>query len=83
MKAHIIKIGNSKGLRFPKVILDQCGFGNTVELRIEGHRLIIEAVSDTRAGWDEAFESMASLQDDAPLLNENADTHFEQDEWTW
>lgn len=83
MRADIIKIGNSQGLRLPKVILEQCGFGQSVELRVEGNSLIIEAVSEVRSGWDRAFQGLAAAQDDAPLLNEASGNQFDQDEWTW
>jgi antitoxin MazE len=83
MRADIIKIGNSQGLRLPKAILEQCGFVQSVELRVEGNCLIIEAVSQIRAGWDEAFHGMAAVGDDTPLLNEAEHNGFDQDEWTW
>jgi len=83
MRAEIIKIGNSQGLRLPKVILEQCGFGQTVELRVEGNCLIIEPISEVRAGWDAAFQSLGAAQDDAPLLNEFSGNQFDQDEWAW
>jgi antitoxin MazE len=83
MRADIIKIGNSQGLRLPKAILEQCGFGRSVQLRVEGNCLIIEPISETRAGWDEAFQGMATLMDDASLLNEQAENQFDLDEWTW
>ena len=83
MRADIIKIGNSQGLRLPKVILEQCGFGQSVELRVEGNCLIIEAISEIRSGWDTTFQALAAAQDDAALLNEASSNQFDQDEWTW
>ena len=41
MKVERVRIGNSRGIRIPKPILEQCGFGNTVELRVENDCLVI------------------------------------------
>ena len=68
MKADLIRIGNSKGIRIPKAVLDQCGFGQQVEMRVEAGSLIISPVKAARSGWDEAFRTMAERGDDAALL---------------
>ena len=41
MKTELVRIGNSRGIRIPKPIIEQCGFGERVELRVENHRLIV------------------------------------------
>ena len=41
MRAEIIRIGNSKGLRIPKVVLEQCGIKSAVDLRVKDHSLIV------------------------------------------
>ena len=59
MKLRLVAIGNSRGLRLPKAILEQCRLENEVELEIEAGRLIIKpARRSTRKGWDEAFKKM-------------------------
>ena len=83
MKADIIRIGNSQGVRIPKAVIDQCGFGPRVEMRIEGERLVITRVMATRSGWDEAFKAMAGRGDDAALLPENLRHGFDDTEWEW
>lgn len=30
MQTKIVKIGNSQGIRIPKKVLEQCGFGSSV-----------------------------------------------------
>jgi antitoxin MazE len=64
MKTHLIRIGNSRGIRIPEPLLAQTGLQDEVELEVEGHRLIISALSHPRAGWEEAFEAMARQGDD-------------------
>lgn len=81
MKASLVRIGNSKGLRIPKPILEQCGFGSEVELVVEPGRLIVLPLRSARAGWEEAF---ASIDEDQPLLMpDELSSTFDVEEWTW
>ena len=83
MKAELIRIGNSRGIRIPKAVLDQCGFRRQVEMRVEGASLIISPVEGARGGWDEAFKAMAERGDDAALLPESLEHSFDEAEWEW
>lgn len=81
MKASIIKIGNSHGIRIPKPLLDQCGFENEVELEVRNHSLVIKPAKKTRKNWDSAFQKMGQNKDDQ--LIEIASTDWENGEWEW
>lgn len=81
MKASIIKIGNSQGLRIPKPILEQCGFTHEVELEVHEKELIIRPVSHPRQNWDKAFKAMAWNGDDT--LIESPGSKWDRDEWEW
>ena len=83
MKADLIRIGNSRGIRIPKAVIEQCGFDRTVELRVEGNSLVITPGRTVREGWDEAFKRMAEQGDDAPLLPEDLTNRFDESEWEW
>lgn len=84
MKASIIRIGNSKGIRLPKTILEQCQLKDTVELEVEGNAVIIRSVHAPRSGWSEAFSEMAQFKDDQLLDQDNAmDTEWDRSEWRW
>ena len=67
MKTNIVRIGNSKGMRLPKPILDQSGLEGAVEIEVEGHRLVIRAAHAARGGWDQAFAARAKKGDDTLL----------------
>jgi len=58
MKVDIIPIGNSKGIRIPKVLLEECGFGESAQIAIENNQLVLSPVLKRRSGWDEAFKAM-------------------------
>jgi antitoxin MazE len=82
IKTRIIKIGNSQGIRIPKILLEQSGIDGEVEIQVEGDRLTIRRTSQIRSGWDEAFATMAELQEDR-LLDKTTATDWEQNEWEW
>jgi antitoxin MazE len=81
MKAKLQKIGNSKGIRIPKAMLDEIGLETTVELSIENGRLVIAPVRSTRQDWEERFQDLAVRE--SALLPENLENEFDRDEWTW
>ena len=81
MKVDIVPIGNSRGVRIPKAMLEQCGFDKTAELVVADGRLILRPTTAVRHGWDDAFRRMAERQDDS-LLDAPAPA-FDDAEWTW
>lgn len=82
MKASIIKIGNSQGLRIPKPIIKQCGFADEVELEVHNHALVIKSLRHPRQGWENAFKEMAENRDDT-LLDAATGTRWDEEEWKW
>jgi antitoxin MazE len=84
MKAKIVRIGNSRGLRIPKPLLEEAGLEGDVEMHVEGHRLVVTPADRPRAGWDEAFEEMSRAGDDVLLDGDVVvPTQWEEDGWEW
>lgn len=81
MKAQIIQIGNSQGIRIPKVLLEESRIAGEVEVALHPDGILIRNVQKPRAGWDEAFRSMAENEDDE--LTAAAPTGFDKKEWQW
>ena len=81
MKASIIQIGNSQGLRIPKPILKQCGFNGEVELEVHDKELIIKSATRSRQNLEIAFKAMAGNEDDQ--LIEFAQNQWDEEEWEW
>ena len=78
----IVPIGNSKGIRIPKAILEQCHFTKEVDLRVEGDTVILKSISKKpREGWEEAFKTMHEKGEDSPLLDDTLDVNIK--EWQW
>jgi antitoxin MazE len=65
MKTRIVRIGNSKGICIPKLLLEQAGLTGEVEITAENGSLVIRPVKSPRAGWATAFQEMARRGDDA------------------
>lgn len=82
IRTRIVKIGNSQGIRIPKLLLEQSGLNAEVEVEVEGDRLVIRTAPRQRAGWDAAFAAMAENHDDS-LLDDLTPTAWDATEWDW
>jgi antitoxin MazE len=83
MRAEIIKIGNSKGLRIPKAVLEQCRMKNAVNLMVEDHMLIVTPYEEVRVGWEKGFQLMAKNGDDSLLDTDFIMHSWDEEEWQW
>ena len=83
VRSHIVRIGNSQGIRIPKALLAKCRLEDEVELDSREGYLIVRPVRAPREGWDEAFQAMAAAGDDTPLDGTDNETEWERDEWQW
>ncbi|MCW5213662.1 AbrB/MazE/SpoVT family DNA-binding domain-containing protein [Desulfobulbus sp. TB] len=83
MRARVIKIGNSRGLRIPKPILEQTGIVDDVEIKVEKNQIIIRPVKNARDGWDDAFKVMGQRGDDDLIFDENISHSWDEEEWQW
>jgi antitoxin MazE len=82
MLASVIQIGNSRGIRLPKRILNELNIKDEVELIVNKDKLIIKGVEKKpRQGWNEAFAKMSNDKADKLLLPEDIDD--ETFEWDW
>jgi antitoxin MazE len=84
MRANIIRIGNSQGIRIPKVLLEQSRLGTEVELDVEDNTIVIAPVSRPRTGWEEKFRLLAESGVDGMLDDDTGEqTEWDKDEWEW
>ena len=82
MKAQIVQIGNSQGLRIPKVLLEESGIMGEVELEIHAEGILIRNISKPRADWDSRFELLRDHDNDV-MAELPAGSRFETREWQW
>lgn len=70
MEISVINIGNSKGIRLPKALLEQYNIGDTLEMVLEKERIILKPKSVPRKGWEEFFKQMHRNGDDTLLIDD-------------
>lgn len=80
MEISIIKIGNSKGFRLPKAILEKYNISDKIELILEKGQIILRPISEPRKNWDKAFKKMNDAGDDQLLFDDIFDDE-NFDEW--
>ena len=82
IRSKVVKIGNSRGIRIPRAVLEQAGLTDEVEMSVEGNRLIIQAARHPRQDWGKHFAAMAEQGDDR-LGDEISLSSWDEEEWTW
>ena len=82
MRARLVRIGNSRGIRLPKLLIEQAGLIDEVELRIQAGAITIRSATVARAGWADAAKLMRARDDDR-LIDPPVATRFDDDEWEW
>lgn len=85
MRTRLVAIGNSRGIRLPKAVIEQYQLANDVELEMRADHLVLRPARTPRAGWDEAFSRLTRKGADDVLDNSavHAETDWEQTEWRW
>ena len=82
MKSRIVQIGNSRGIRLPKMLLEEAQLDDEVELEAEPGRIVIRRGTRPRSGWAAAARKMREQNDDR-RLDPVTPTRFDEKEWKW
>jgi antitoxin MazE len=84
MRTRIVKIGNSQGIRIPKLLLERSNLAGEVELEAEDHQITIRSTKQPRQDWERAFRIIAERGDDEPPDNNLlTQTSWDEAEWQW
>ncbi len=81
MKTKLVRIGNSRGVRLPKPLIEEAGLGEDVELRVREGAIVIAKAERARAGWAEAAKLMRERRENR--LENFGSTYFDREEWKW
>lgn len=82
MKVKVVSIGNSRGIRIPKPMLEQCSIKDAVELRSDGKRIVLTPVkSKPRQGWAAAAAEAHKAGEDKLLIPDVFEDDIEVEEW--
>ena len=82
MRSKIVPIGNSRGIRIPKPLIEEAGLSETVNLRIVESGILIERALAPRAGWEDDARLIRDRDEDG-LLDEPTPTSFDTSGWVW
>lgn len=81
MKTRLVRMGNSRGVRLPKPLIDQVGLGEEIDLQVQAGSIVIRPVTRPRVGWAAAAARLAATEEG--LLDDVSPTRFDRDEWQW
>ena len=82
MLISVVKIGNSKGIRLPKNILEQCEITDKIELEVHDKEITLKSLKkNVRDGWGEKFKIMAENGDDRLQIDDSIEIDIKNWEW--
>ena len=84
IKVKIIRIGNSKGIRLSKSLIEQYNMKDELLLETKKDSIVIRPAKNVRAGWEKSFKKMR-LQGDDVLLDKGPEieSEWDKEEWEW
>jgi antitoxin MazE len=80
-KARLVRIGNSRGVRLPKPLIEHAGLADEVELDVREGAIVIRPLDAPRTGWAAAAAALATAG--GGLLDAPTPTRFDTEEWEW
>ena len=88
INAKLVRIGNSRGIRLPKSVIEQVGLSEKVKISVNGDSIVIRSATEPnpRAGWEEQIKAVvAEHGDDIEDWSDwqNMPNKFDEKEWTW
>ncbi len=84
VNVHLTKVGNSRGIRIPRTILEQVNLEGELELIVQKGALLIRPAIKPRQGWEETFVNASlNLKEDSGLAKPWVGNTFDDEEWTW
>lgn len=82
MKTRLVRIGNSRGLRLPKPLIEEAGLKDEVEVTLRDGAIVITSAERPRAGWEKEVDLLLERREDY-TIDEAAPTRFDDEEWEW
>jgi antitoxin MazE len=82
MRAKLVSIGNSRGVRLPKPLIEQANLQEDVDIQVRDGTIVISSSKQPREGWAAAAKGQHSRNDDR-LIDRYVSTGFDQKEWNW
>ena len=83
MKIKLINIGNSKGLRLSKALIQQYNITEDIQLELKEDGILLKPFTKPRTGWSEQFEKSVKPIEKQEKNWIEARNRFDKEEWTW
>jgi len=81
-KTHLVRIGNSRAVRIPKIWLEHLQLNEEVEMTVQADQIVIRSARRPRQGWEEKFRVMHELGKDQHT-EDSPSTAWDEREWEW
>ena len=79
MELSVINIGNSKGIRLSKTVLEKYNIQDKIELIFEKGFIVLKPLAEPRKNWEKSFEKMHDKGDDQRFIDDVFDDeNFEE-----
>jgi antitoxin MazE len=82
MRTRLIKIGNSRGVRLPKPLIEEAGLTDQVDVTVKNGAIMVAPMASCRSGWSDAAKQMRE-RGEVSLLDPPTPTRFDEEEWDW
>jgi len=82
MKAKLVQIGNSRGIRLPKPLIEEAKLKDEVDIHVREGSIIITSTTKPRIGWAASAKQLHDLNEDS-LIDNHTTTRFDETEWKW
>ena len=82
MKARLVPIGNSRGVRIPKPMIKEARLTDEVDIQLRDGAIVITSVAGLRSGWAESARTLRERNQDR-LLDPESGNDFDKNEWKW
>ena len=83
MRTKLVRVGNSRGVRIPQVLIRESGLEEEVDISVEDGAVVVRSVSNARASWVAAFERLGGEDGTLFLNDDGIRNDFDEEEWTW
>lgn len=84
IKVKIIRIGNSRGIRLSKSLIEQYNMKDELILETKKDSIVIRSAKNARAGWEKSYKKMRLRGDDVLLDREpEMESEWDKEEWQW
>jgi antitoxin MazE len=82
MKARLVQIGNSRGIRLPKPIIEEAQLADEVDIHVREGSIVITSMAKPRAGWADSAKKLRDQNADV-LMDSYVATQFDESDWKW